>query len=392
MNDTNEIDEDSNVRNTDSLQKQQQQAFEKFMLDKKKSKQGRKDTSQQPAPAPSSSLSSFEISNKTTTSPTKFSSPQSTQPRIISEISHHSPETSSFRSPKEKQSEKRLWTLFHTFRKTVEEDWLDLENQIVLCFQSISNLQYRIPMEIQLVHAFHTVGDHDQNHQNPQQDWIHSGFINTTLPLQIHLPMVESTLSTDCKQHERLVSTLRSLLSSLSQCQDQLGTLMEESYRIQESIYSLSFTNNNNSFTQDDINTTLQPQQQQYDLFTLSQSLFSIMNQVYLILSQELYNKQYYTLQLLGIVSTEEEEEENGQYTTKGEEVEENSSLRNRFKHTSHHPSNRYSKNPWFHYSNMSYYQSYSKMIPTLKEDNDMAMDTTPIYKLFKSITGERKS
>jgi len=228
--------------------------------------------------------------NKIVTHPQHIYNSRSSPP-VSSPLLESPPQEPKRSAVQEKQLEKKIWANFNAFRKTVLEEWLDTENQILLCFHGISNIQYRIPMETQLLDALH-------NQQQVDLPWMHFGFTNTSLSsrfssypshtymsdissIPIQKQDVEKTLAYDCVQHEKLLSNLRSLLSSLATCQNELGRILDDAYRHQEQAHFLTFHPD-----------TVEPNSSVYSTSLL---LYNTMNQVYRILSQELYKKQYYS-------------------------------------------------------------------------------------------------
>lgn len=148
-----------------------------------------------------------------------------------------------------KKGTKRFGPIVRAFRGRVEE-WVQADKQLNNVLNSILNLRNRIWWEKKKL---------DESNRT-QNAWQGSGFrpCNHSFLLKEDL---ESALSHDLLQHEKMLSGLRTLISSMAQAQDGMGRRLDEFFQME-------------ALTDD------------------AQNILDAMLQVFHFLGEELYRKQ----------------------------------------------------------------------------------------------------
>mmetsp|Transcript_14628 Transcript_14628/g.42885 ORF Transcript_14628/g.42885 Transcript_14628/m.42885 type:complete len:279 (-) Transcript_14628:44-880(-) len=121
-----------------------------------------------------------------------------------------------------RQAEKRYSLIFKRFCSFVEGEWMVCDDQLGGILQSIANIRSRLPMEKKCLNLV--------AHNSQSENWMSSGF-NQQDPhssLVMSKEDIEISFSHDLIQHERMMASARSLLSSLSECQGALNRKLNE--------------------------------------------------------------------------------------------------------------------------------------------------------------------
>ena len=116
-------------------------------------------------------------------------------------------------TPKHSSTKKKQGSVFRAFQGRLEE-WKDLDGQLEQVVGSISNLRDRIVWECL------------EKRNDEEKEWAGYGFRSSSCCLSKE--DVESALTHDLLQHERMLSGARGLISSLARVQDALGRRLDE--------------------------------------------------------------------------------------------------------------------------------------------------------------------
>mmetsp|Transcript_24477 Transcript_24477/g.59943 ORF Transcript_24477/g.59943 Transcript_24477/m.59943 type:complete len:244 (+) Transcript_24477:338-1069(+) len=156
---------------------------------------------------------------------------------------------SSTPSSSSRKGTKRFGPIVAAFRGRVEE-WVQTDNQLNNVLNSILNLRNRIWWERKKL----------EESNRKQDSWNGAGFrrSNHSFLLQEDL---ESALSHDLLQHEKMLAGARTLISSMAQAQDGMGRRLDEFFQME------TLSNN-------------------------AQNVLDAMLQVFHFLGEELYRKQ----------------------------------------------------------------------------------------------------
>ena len=196
--------------NQDDDAEAMQQAFQEFMLSGgggptgKKKKKGKKHTT---SASPAVSLSS---------------------PRNVKTPSQNNLEHQ--RSVAERKTKKRYWQILNAFQKTLQEDWIEVDDHLGDVIASIVNLRDRIRMSSKHLWRYnqhkHTVSFSSsscsfgyRNH-SPSSEQAALGYLT--------FEDLEMALTHDMMKHEKMLAGSRRLLSSLNQAQEALGRRLDE--------------------------------------------------------------------------------------------------------------------------------------------------------------------
>jgi hypothetical protein len=205
-----------------------------------------------------------------------------------------------------RKAERKYWSIFHKFCNILQTKWMDIDDQTLDVVQSVSGIRQRLPMEMKLSRKFN-----DATMKLKNNDWKCQGNSQVLISSQskkilLQKEDAELALSHDLLQHEKMMEGLRTLFSNLSEMHEALSRTLDEmtkhhlDQQEQADYYhkyysALSFTS-----------------------YFTSTSLVEVMNDLYHMLSLELYRKQCMTKSILNsaddrILLSSQEEKYEGQ-------------------------------------------------------------------------------
>lgn len=124
-----------------------------------------------------------------------------------------------------KRAEKRYWHMFRCFFDMVRNEWLYIDDQLEEVVKSMTGIRNRLPMESCLLNRI--------NDEKKRKEQAYSG--NKEFLMQAQLKIgnsddfflkgedVQSAISYDLLQHERMMECLRNLFANLSDCHESLS-------------------------------------------------------------------------------------------------------------------------------------------------------------------------
>ena len=266
-------------------------AFEAFML-KGKAASSKVDSSDASTNTPALTTKSNSSKKKkkkkrpsTGVSPQKMVSKQEIP--ITASGMNHERVTSPTPNKLDQSSKKRFYQLLRSFSNKIQQSWFEIDDQILAVLENIVSIRARLPLEWKILHSFNINNkrgfEEECKEQNMTDNWNYFGFRGKIKALRYPAHMqradVQLALEHDLEQHEKMIVSLRSLISELSECHESLGRLVDTIWKFHldcqtqgNEIYYDGGDNSNENFDMDVLvqNTT--------DLFRL--------------LSTELYRKQ----------------------------------------------------------------------------------------------------
>jgi len=166
--------------------------------------------------------------------------------------------------------EKIGWHNFHHFCMSVQNKWIYIDSQTMDVLSSIENLQNRIPIQIRHLSEFDDISGR-------RKFSVKKTFLTKD---DIHL-----ALSHDLLQHEKMISMLRKLMSDLSEALRMIGRQLDEA--LQHHLRTLHFLAQNHTCVSSSSKDKIH-----WDASSSSSSLMDDMNELFLMLSRELFRKQ----------------------------------------------------------------------------------------------------
>jgi hypothetical protein len=126
-----------------------------------------------------------------------------------------------------KKAEKRYWQIFQNFAIMVRDEWLQLDDEAYKIVEAVSNIRNRLAMEDKLLKNTFSLHHDMSASSSAKKEWASHAHHPSTLVDIIQSRDVELALSHDLEQHEQMMSGLRSVFSSLSECHESLMRQME---------------------------------------------------------------------------------------------------------------------------------------------------------------------
>lgn len=182
---------------------------------------------------------------------------------------------------------KKYWQILSAFRKTLQEDWLDLDDHLGDVVHSIVDLRSRIHMSSKCLHTSsnHTrssVGSsslgHGYRNQPHNPEWVLGHLVKDD---------VELALSHGLMQHEKMMTGARRLISSLHQAEEALGRRLDELMTLHLDVNEILLTTSSYSQLDENGNAV-----EDGDLALFGMQLVEWARQVFTVLAEELYRKQ----------------------------------------------------------------------------------------------------
>ena len=182
---------------------------------------------------------------------------------------------------------KKYWQILSAFRKTLQEDWLDVDDHLGDVIHSIVDLRSRILMSSKCLHTYC-----DKTRSSAASSSLGRGYRNQ--PQDSNLVTgylveddVELALSHGLMQHEKMMTGARRLISSLHQAQEALGRRLDELMTFRLDANEILRTPS--SYSQMDQNDDAV---EDGDLALFGMQLVEWARQVFTELAEELYWKQ----------------------------------------------------------------------------------------------------
>ncbi len=216
-------------------------------------------------------------------------------------------------SQKEQQSvKKRYYQLLRSFADKVQHSWIDVDDQLLSVMENTVSIRSRLRQEWTLLHsptmkrkaeseAAMESCDRSKNYVDGQdvgdpECWKYFGFQGKpredTYSFHLLSSDVRLALSHDLDQHEKMMAGIRTLMSNLAECHDSLGRLVGNVWHFHLETQTI--------FQGDDGGEACFERD-----YTTYESIVKGINEVYEMLSMELYRKQ--CLVPVVIDSTEDE-------------------------------------------------------------------------------------
>ena len=197
-----------------------------------------------------------------------------------------------------KKAEKFYWQIYQKFRRRLEEEWLDIDDQAYQVVQAIGGIRNRLPMHAKLLEQCKCTDDDGTGKNVGKDHWsLHSynnHFVSgNSLPewkrsrngggaiRYISGNDVKLAISHDLIQHEKMLSALRGLFASLSECHEtmlrHLNEMTQYHLECMEDFAPMGFEGGSCTFSSS---------------FEKAVCLVSVMTEIVTMLSQEMYRKQ----------------------------------------------------------------------------------------------------
>ncbi|KAL7479179.1 hypothetical protein ACHAW6_004923 [Cyclotella cf. meneghiniana] len=148
---------------------------------------------------------------------------------------NHERGTSPIHNNLDQSSKKRYYQLLRSFSNKIQQSWFEIDDQILAILENIVSIRARLPLEWKILHSFNIDNkrgiDEEYNEQKMTDNWKYFGFRGkikaSGYPAHIQRADVQLALENDLEQHEKMIVSLRSLISELSECHDSLGRLVD---------------------------------------------------------------------------------------------------------------------------------------------------------------------
>mmetsp|Transcript_10528 Transcript_10528/g.21073 ORF Transcript_10528/g.21073 Transcript_10528/m.21073 type:complete len:382 (+) Transcript_10528:492-1637(+) len=207
-------------------------------------------------------------------------------------------------SQKQQQSvKKRYYQLLRSFADKVQHSWIDIDDQLLSVVQNIVSIRSRLRQEWSLLNspmirkkAEWEATTEERNRSKPlsldAQDggdpssWKYFGFQGKpredTCSFHLLSSDVRLALLHDLDQHEKMIAGLRTLMSNLAECHDSLGRLVGNvwQYHLESGALFQRDKEGQECFEDDDKD------------YRTYESIVQGINEVFDMLSMELYRKQ----------------------------------------------------------------------------------------------------
>lgn len=189
-----------------------------------------------------------------------------------------------------KKVEKRYWQIFQNFAIMVRDEWLQLDDEAYKIVEAVSNIRNRLAMEDKLLKNTFPLHHDMSASSSAKKEWASHAHDPSTLVDIIQSRDVELALSHDLEQHEQMMSGLRSVFASLSECHEslmrQMEIMMKHHSECCKDFHEASTTT---TLTMDMTEESMVPWS---TTLGKAASLTQVMARVLDMLSQELYRKQ----------------------------------------------------------------------------------------------------
>jgi len=204
-----------------------------------------------------------------------------------------------------KKAEQKYWRIFTKFCNITQDQWLDIDDQSYAVVQSIKSLRYRLPIENQILQRYIHNNNTDKKDEinmkgvsmsikdtlwscygntNTLQvsNWKHhyaSPDLVSSTSLLLQKQDIDLALSHDLTQHEKMMEGLRSLFSNLSEIHEALSRILDEMMK-----HHLHVEEDYSEWYKESILSNKS--------FQKASSLVELMNELFHMMSMELYRKQ----------------------------------------------------------------------------------------------------
>lgn len=143
-----------------------------------------------------------------------------------------------------KKSERKYHQLFDKFHRILRDEWFDLDDQAYQVVESIVGIRTRLPMHARLLKQstqdeedggsnFDIEGYNGMDGKKWKNNGYNNRFYNRGERKNIHLLRedIQSALSHDMIQHEKMLAALRGLLANISECHEMILRICDEMTR-----------------------------------------------------------------------------------------------------------------------------------------------------------------
>lgn len=175
-------------------------------------------------------------------------------------------------------TKKRYYQLIRSFSNKIQQSWFEVDDQILAVLESIASIRGRLPLEWKLLNSRYFNNKKYDNvcvEKDTATDWKSYGLRGeskvSNYPIHLHSTDIQLALDHDLGQHEKMIAALRSLISDLSECHESLGRLVDAIWKFHLEC----------QYDGDEID-----EGEEMEL------LVQNTNDVYRVLSEELYRKQ----------------------------------------------------------------------------------------------------
>ncbi|KAL3796782.1 hypothetical protein HJC23_010929 [Cyclotella cryptica] len=211
-------------------------AFQAFML---KGKGATTKVESSDASATTTAKSNSSKKKKKKKRPSTGVSPQKavSNEEITTPVSAENEEQVSSTTPNklDQSSKKRYYQLLRSFCNKIQQSWFEIDDQILDIIESIVSIRARLPLEWKILNSFKNDNRRDYEEEfkeeNMTDNWKYFGFRGKTKALNYPAHMqradVHLALEHDLEQQEKMITSLRSLISELSECHESLGRLVD---------------------------------------------------------------------------------------------------------------------------------------------------------------------
>ncbi len=133
-----------------------------------------------------------------------------------------------------KKGEKQYWSIFHRFCNLLLNQWVDIDDQLLLVLQSISGIRQRLPIQTKILQKFRDDTILHSNNNNEWKNHAHNQQLTTTSSnTLLSQEDVELAFTHDMQQHEKMMEGLRSLFANLSEMHESMSRALDEMFKHQ---------------------------------------------------------------------------------------------------------------------------------------------------------------
>ena len=239
-----------NVKDSENDAESMRLAFEQFMLSGgNNNKAGGKNDNNEVSSVATPQSASSNKSKKKKKKKKRPSTGATVSPKVVVSPSTpmQSPATpsasaSASQSTLKRKNKRRYYQILRSFNDKVKHTWMDIDGQLLSVMQNIINIRGRLPPEWKLLSQ--ATRHETTNGASPEQeeklegggifkdDWKSYSYReqskdSSQLFPHIQVEDIQLALTHDLNQHEKMLAGLRSLMTSLAECHDALGRVVD---------------------------------------------------------------------------------------------------------------------------------------------------------------------
>jgi len=195
------------------------------------------------------------------------------------------------------KSEKKYWSIYHRFCNILQNHWIDIDDQTLQVVHSISGIRHRLPLQMKQSKKYEESKINTQNDSLKFQGYNQTLISSSSSLLHdskqrdltwlLQREDIELALSYDLIQHEKMMEGLRSLLSNLAETHESLSRTLDEimKFHLQQQEVLINYDKHYSSLS--------------WTSYQKTSELVGVLNDLFQMLSMELYRKQMLTNSIL---------------------------------------------------------------------------------------------